>query len=788
MYGLNNDTTLKKSIVIFLCFFSVAVSAQNYTISGFIKDAENGENLIGATILDKVSGKGTISNAFGFFSLTLLADTVDLTIAFVGFTAGNQKFFLNENKSLNIDLNPGGLLEEVVITGEESIEMVPQMSTVQLGVEQIKAIPALLGESDVLKTIQLLPGVQSGTEGTSGIYVRGGGPDQNLILLDGVPVYNASHLFGFFSVFNPEAINNVSLIKGGFPARYGGRLSSVIDISMKEGNNQEFKGHASIGLISSKLTLEGPIRNENTSFIISGRRTYIDLLARPIIKAETQGDGVFGYYFHDMNAKINHRFSDKDRVYLSFYGGKDDAYAREEYEYFEANTEYEEENEFGLDWGNLISAFRWNHLFTPQLFMNLTATYSRYQFGIFGGVESISRGIDGRETIRESIEYTSGIQDYAVKLDFDYLPTPDHNIKLGVNSIRHEFNPGVFAFVSNQVSDTTIGVTSATSWEFSSYVEDDFAIGKNLRFNLGLHGSYFLVENKDYYALQPRLSGRLFIPGWFTIKASYAEMAQFIHLLTNGGIGLPTDLWVPSTNNIKPQFSEQIAFGMAKDLGNYQISVESYYKWMRNLIEYEDGASYLNATDSWEDKVVSGDGTSYGIEFLLEKKVGRLNGWIGYTWSKTFREFEDLNFGEPYPYKFDRRHDASVVAIYQLSDGISISGTWVYGTGNAISLPSTQYAYLPERPSLNAPYGYNLEYYDERNNFRMRSYHRLDLSLAFSKLKKRGTRTWSMGAYNVYNRRNPFFIDINVDRRGNRKFVQYSLFPILPFIKYSFEF
>ncbi len=763
--------------------------AQSYTINGYVKDAENGEALIGATIYDQVSKKGTITNTYGFFSLTLPSDSVNLVVTFVGYPPQTFRFLNEKNVTLDVNLNPGDMLEEVVVTAEESIEQTPQMSTIDIGVEKIKAIPSLLGEADVLKSIQLLPGIQSGTEGSSGIYVRGGGPDQNLILLDGVPVYNASHLFGFFSVFNPDAINRVTVTKGGFPARYGGRLSSVIDISMKEGNNQKIQGQGSIGLISSKFTIEGPIKNEKTSFIVSGRRTYIDFLTRPIIQAASQGDAIFGYYFYDLNTKINHRFSDRDRLYLSFYGGQDKAYARNKYDYFQDDLEYENEDEFGLDWGNIITAIRWNHLFTPKLFGNLTATYSKYQFGIFEKFESSIKGVGVNERSKEQIEYYSGIHDYAVKLDFDYLPVPSHTIKVGVSTIRHEFNPGVLAFDSSFENDTTIGVTESVSIESSAYVEDDFSIGNMLRFNFGLHGSVFWAENEQYQSLQPRLAGRLLLPGLFSIKASYSEMVQFIHLLTNGGIGLPTDLWVPATDRIRPQSSKQIAFGLAKNIGVYEVSVESYYKTMSNLIEYRDGSSYFNSTDNWEEKVVSGDGTSYGVELFIQKKTGRFNGWLGYTWSKTTRQFEELNFGEPYPYKFDRRHDVSIVGIYQTGSLSNVSATWVYGTGNAISMPTSKYNPIDEYPAPGRIYvGNEVEFYETRNNYRMRSYHRLDISYSKSKEKKRGTRTWTFGAYNVYNRKNPFFVDLSYDNQGNKKFIQYSLFPIIPFVKWDFKF
>lgn len=774
-----------RTLIIVLFLWPTFLCAQKFTISGYVRDAETGENLIGATIYDLKSQSGTVTNIYGFFSLTLPSDSVVLKSSFVGYQIKEHSMFLNANQILDFSLESGELLDAVVVTAEEAIELLPQMSTVTVPMEQLQKVPVLLGETDILKTIQLLPGIQGGNEGTSGVYVRGGGPDQNLILIDGVPVYNANHLFGFFSVFNADAINNVSVVKGGFPARYGGRLSSVIDISMKEGNNKKISGKGSIGLISSKFTIEGPIKNENTSFILSARRTYIDLLTRPIVKASTDGDVVAGYFFEDFNAKINHRFSRKDRLYLSFYGGKDKFYFRDKYASIEVNGEpiEESEDEGGLKWGNLISAVRWNHLYSPKLFSNVTATFSRYRFDVFSNFKQTTVG---EPTEEERIRYLSGIEDMALKVDFDYLPSTNHNIKFGTSIINHAFRPGVFSYKSEVEADTTFGARTIRANELSAYIEDDFQVGKKLRFNAGLHSSMFLVRGETFLSLQPRISARYLMGQNISLKASYAEMRQFIHLLSNSGVGLPTDLWVPATDLVKPQESRQVAIGVAKSIKGFEISFESYYKEMDNLIEYLDGASFFNTDDDWEDKVAAGSGTSYGAEFLIQKKTGKLTGWVGYTWSKTTRQFDDLNFGEEYPYKYDRRHDLSVVSVYQINDRISISGTWVYGTGNAISLPESQFQNF--NPTFNSFFASGLEYYDSRNNYRMRDYHRLDLGVSMSKEKKRGVRTWSFGAYNLYSRRNPFYIDIRSTNTGSREFVQTSLFPIIPYLTYSFEF
>ncbi len=778
---------MKRFMAILFYCSCLGVHAQTYTISGYIQDESTGENLIGATVYEPNLNLGTTTNLYGFYSVTLPAGPVKLTVSYVGYEPMVLEVDLNQNLTHHFKMSADFLLEEVVVTADQELAQQNQMSAVDISVKQIKELPAFLGEVDILKTIQLLPGIQSGNEGSSGLYVRGGGPDQNLILLDGVPVYNASHLFGFFSVFNADAINNVNVVKGGFPARYGGRLSSVIDISMKEGNNQKFQGEGSVGLISSKLTLEGPIVSEKTSFIISGRRTYIDLITRPIIQASTPGDEVFGYYFYDLNAKVNHRFSDKDRLYISSYLGEDQFYARIDDEWYNNNDEYSYKEEAGLEWGNATTAIRWNHVFGPKLFGNLTATFSDFQFDIFSKFEDEYPDGEGGKTIdKQSIKYFSGIQDFTLKTDFDYDPAPNHKVKTGINATLHNFKPGALSLKESFSSDTVLGSNNKKALEYFAYVEDDIKLSEKLKTNIGLHYSGFHVDGKLYQSIQPRLSARYLLSNTLSLKGSVVKMTQFIHLLTNAGIGLPTDLWVPTTDVVKPQQAWQAALGVAKNLNKgFELSAEVYWKEMRNLIEYKEGATYLNTNDGWEDKIVFGDGNSYGFELFFNKKVGKLTGWVGYTWSKTFRSFEAFNEGEPYPYKFDRRHDLSVTAAYRVNKSFSISGAWVYGTGNAVSLPEGRYK---QHRSDYYYWSRDVERYNGRNGFRMRAYHRLDLSISRTKKKKWGERTWSVGTYNTYSRANPFYVDVTHTRSGEKKFVQYSLFPIIPFVRYSFKF
>lgn len=789
-----------KSIILFCFFYGICVIslAQKVTVSGTVKDAENGETLIGVNVFDKKNQKGAVTNNYGFFSYSLFEKEVDLVFSYVGYEPVLISLSLERDTLLNVELRPAGFLNEVVIEGqrEDPIQEGTQMGTVNVPLRDIKNLPALMGEVDIFKVIQLLPGVQSGSEGASGLYVRGGSPDQNLVLLDGVPVYNATHLFGFFSVFNADAINNVELIKGGFPARYGGRLSSVIDISMKEGNMKEFQGEGSIGLIASKLTLEGPIVKDKTSFLLSARRTYLDLIARPIIRSSTGGQEDVGYYFYDVNAKINHIFDQKNRLYVSYYGGNDVAYSsyKSSYERWDNEGTVQSHEEAGLGWGNNIAAVRWNHIFNQRLFANFTGTFTKYRFKLFSEYEDIFTENQGGNVTRDFFvaNYSSGIRDFAFKADFDFIPNPQHYFRWGGMLIDHKFTPGVFVARENERPETREGAIPSDSRELSMYIEDDFNVGDRWKFNIGAHFSGFFADTKTYTSFQPRIAMRYLIDPTSSLKLSYVQMAQFVHLLTNAGLGLPTDLWVPSTDKIGPQESWQVAAGYFKNLGyGLEFSAEAYYKDMQGVIEYQDGASFLNTSEDWQEKVTSGEGRSYGLEMLLHKKTGRTTGWIGYTLSKTERRFEEINFGEWFPFRYDRRHDISLTAVHKLSERIDISGTWVFGSGNFITVPTQRYQHsFSVINDTNTSYGgLYLEHFDSRNNFQMRNYHRMDVGINFNKPKKWGERTWNISIYNLYSRLNPFYMDIsyNYDLQRNQ-LRQFSLFPITPSVSYRFSF
>ncbi len=784
---------------ILFSFFSMGIMGQQYTLSGYVQDQTSGEKLIAATVYDFKSGKGTSANEYGFYSLTIPAGVVNLQISYVGYTSHRDTFKLGANLSMNIYLEPSLMLDEVVVTTNRPQDIVEdaQMSAIHISIKDIKSIPMFMGEADVIKTIQLMPGVQSGTEGTSGIYVRGGGPDQNLFLLDGVPIYNANHLFGFFSVFNPDAISSITLTKGGFPAHYGGRLSSVVDIRLKEGNMKEFKGAGSVGLIASKITLEGPIIKDKTSFIVSARRTYLDVLARPIIKAVNKSNGVeglSGYYFYDVNAKINHKFSERDRIYLSMYHGRDRLFINEEEKWISDDSSYQRKSESGLFWGNLTTALRWNHLYGNKLFSNVSLIYSNYKFNTFDDTQTL---VNGKYDVGYSYNYSSGIEDWGGMVDFDYRPSSSHAIRFGGKYLYHTFSPGIETLESTD--DTLSAEFNADpiyAHEYYLYAEDNFQLGSRIRANVGLHYSGFFVKNEFYHSLQPRFTGRILITPNLSLKAAFSRMDQYIHLLTNSTIGLPTDIWVPATDRTGPQSSYQYATGLAynhKD--SWSFTVEGFYKTMNGLIDYSEGSSFFEYGVDWEDKIErEGKGISYGLEILARKDVGKLRGWLGYTLSKVEVQFDNLNNGNPFPYTYDRRYDISLVLMYRASKKTDISAIWVYGTGKARTLAVSRYApnnYNFDDGSIS-PYSYyyhrEIEYYKGKNAFREPAYHRLDLGINRHKEKKWGTQTWSFGVYNAYNRQNPFYLFFGYDNYGNRALKQFSIFMFIPSISYSFEF
>lgn len=803
---------LRILLVSFTILLSLSLSAQSkFTISGTVREAATGESAIGALVSCAQLQKGTTSNVYGFYSLTLPQGKYTIEFRAIGFATQAFEVDLTKDLALDVELAEQGLEQkEVVIEADKSRNTEStDIGKIALEVDQIKKLPVLLGEIDILKTISLLPGVQSAGEGNAGFYVRGGGADQNLILLDNATVYNASHLFGFFSVFNADAVKNLDLTKGGVPANYGTRLSSVLDINLKEGNYREWKATGGIGTIASRLTLEGPIKKDKASFIISARRTYIDVLLKPFINPESNFSGS-GYYFYDLNAKVNYKITKKDQLFLSGYFGRD------VFGFKSASAGFSTR----IPWGNSTGTLRWNRVMSDKLFMNAIATFTDYQFSFEGGQDDFS------------FKLNSGIRDLGLKVQWNYFPSLRHSMKWGFETVHHTFTPNN---ASARSGDTEFNLGSnmkMRSYESAAYFLDEFDVTEMLRVNAGVRVSHFIhvgpfdryVYNqnlpygglnaptivryekgekvKDYFGFEPRLSLRYTLNKTSSLKAGYMRNLQYVHLTSFSPTSLPTDVWLPSSDVLRPQLGTQYSIGYFKNLKNdtYETSVEVYYKDMRNLNEYKEGADPQNTVnDNIDNMLVFGRGYSYGAEFFLKKRTGDFNGWVGYTWAKTMRVFESINNGDPFPSRWDRRHDVSVVMSYKASERVDLGFVFVYGTGNAITLPEQRYFIE----------GRLVDIYGARNSFRMAPYHRADISCTVYpkdredarstvngeslKNKRKFKSHWNFSVYNLYNRRNPYFIYFGNSGNLNQgqlqvKAYQVSLFPILPSVTWNFEF
>jgi len=746
--------------------------AQKSTINGYVRDKSTGESLAGASILVDKTTTGAITNAYGYFSLTIGSDSCNLKVQYLGYRTIEQKVSGNQNRQLLFELEPEGTnLEEIVVTDNRLESMInqTQMSVNSLQMQQVKQVPVIFGEVDLIKVLQLMPGVLANSEGNAGFYVRGGSSDQNLILLDEAVVYNASHLFGFFSVFNSDAVKGVDLYKGGFPAKFGGRLSSVLDVKMKEGNQKKFSGSGGIGLIASRLTLEGPINKGKGSYIISGRRTYLDVFTRMLNKANVKNESwnrIPDYYFYDFNLKANYSVTEKDHIFLSGYFGKD------KFGFDDGLFN------FSFDWGNKTGTLRWNHIFNNKLFLNTTAIYSDYTYEINNRLNEFK------------INLSSQVKDLNFKMDFDYFYNDKHTIKFGFQSVYHTLRPGGFNGGSDDGTFSFKQQISLFGTEWGAYVQDDWEINSRLKANYGFRVSAYSQKDTLYAGPEPRLNLRYKVNETIALKASYTRMFQYLHLVSNSSISLPTDIWFPSTKRLKPQKGDQISAGAVKVFKkqNVSITTEFYYKWLKNQVEYREGTQVF-FNPELEKEFVFGKGWSYGGEFLIEKQEGKLTGWISYTLSWSKRQFEDLNFGKPYFAKFDRRHNLNLVGIYSVSKRISLSGTFVLNSGNPYSLPVGRYTIFdPATQNFTV-----VPVFPERNSLRMPLYHRLDLGLIWKFKPKWGESDLTFSVYNALNRRNPYLIyfeQIN-DSNGNpTKFEarQISLFPIIPAITFNFKF
>jgi hypothetical protein len=803
------------NIAFFFLIVTFQLNAQEIRISGHINDSSSGEPLIGANVANKVSNTGVATNNYGFFTLPVKTkNDMSLEFSYIGYEAVKISIdVILADTIINVGLTPGVELDEVVVTaGSTRIASIEQMSLMHVQISDFKLLPSL-GESDAIKSLQLLPGVSTGGEGQSGLNIRGGSFDQTLFLLDGVPLYHVNHLGNYLSVFETEALKDIKLYKGAFPARYGGRLSSVIDIRTKEGNKYSTKGNFSLGLLSSSILLEGPIVKGKSSYIISFRRFWPDLLTVPIGKLVWDNGIALGYNFYDNIVKYNHEFSNKDKIFLSYYGGRD-AY-RTVFKEKQATSVMTTADR--IKWGNQLVSAKWTHIFGPALFSEFTAGFTNYR-------NSHIVSYDYNETTSNLTElsYTeqlSSINDLSLNTGFEYSPIETLGFKFGGGMVYHLFTPGqttyITDFIDTERSEETFGNDRHNTVENFLYSEVEYSPSDYLDFNIGMRWTGYGTGTNYYQSFEPRLAATFNVKNLLDVSASYSTMQQYIHLLTSSGTGMTSDLWLPSTSGVPPEKSEQFALGISKTIGQtgLSVSIEGYTKKMSGLVSFKEGASFFAGTESWEDKLeIGGEGRSKGIEFLVQKSTGKTTGWISYTLSKTTRQFENINNGREYPFSYDKPHDLAIVLKRQLTDNIDFSASWVYSTGLPVTIALSKYKTVTTTDQANANYPEMFlslnDYaylYGNKNSFRMRDYHRLDVGFNFSKEKKHGTRVWSVNIYNVYNRKNAIYYYFGntyetvkgIDEYGNHysyieetgyRLKQMSYFPLMPSFTYSYRF
>jgi len=771
-------------VTFLFCFYpaKAEVLKGDYTISGYISDSSNGEELIGATVYVQELRKGVASNVYGYYALSLPPGKYTLVFSFVGYASVEKKVNVSENRTVSVELSEEtALIEEVIISSERPNANVTkaEMSVSRLDIKTIQRMPALMGEVDVIKSIQLLPGVQSTSEGTSGFSVRGGAMDHNLILLDEATVYNASHLMGFFSVFNNDAIKDVKLYKGDIPASSGGRLASLLDVRMKDGNSKEFVATGGIGTISSRLTLEGPIMSENTTFVVSGRRTYADLFL-PFAADESVRDNQL--FFYDLNLKINHKLNDDNRFYLSGYFGRDIF-----------------KNEFAkFGFGNQTLTFRWNHLFSPKLFLNTSVIFSSYDYYL---------GTSENEP--SSFVWNSNMEDYSGKFDFTYFLNSSNTVRFGLQSTYHVISPGVAKGVGSEAILDDIIMPNSYSLEHGAYLQNEQVLGNNLTLKYGLRlsalqnigkakvfsyddeyevGGFINYKKGElfntYANLEPRFGFVYTLNQRQSVKGSYSRTVQYIQLASNSEAGTPLDIWFAASPNVKPQLSDQWALGYFRNFfdNKLETSVEVYYKNMRNVVDFKEFANML-LNEQLEGELRIGTAQSYGVELLAQFGNSKVNGWVSYTYSRAFRTIDDINNGNPYPAPYDKPHDISVVFNYEVSPKLTLSANWVYATGIPATFPAGRYEIL----------GTIIPLYTERNAYRYPDYHRLDLALSYrprAKSNRKWQGEWNLSVYNAYNRKNAWTINFVQD--SNNPSITYAektyLFSIVPAITYNFKF
>jgi len=767
-------------LIPFLFYFAPASAQQRFTISGIVKDASTGETLIGATVIiqNEANRSGAGTNAYGFYSLTNAAGEYELKVSYSGYQSSTRKIKLQAAMVVNVELSSAADLQEVEIKASdrknENVKS-PQMGLDKINMQDLDNVPVLFGEKDVLKVIQLLPGVKSGGEGNTGFFVRGGASDQNLILLDEATVYNSSHLLGFFSTFNADAIKDVSLYKGGMPSQYGGRLSSVLDVKMQDGNNREFGVEGGIGLIASRIKVEGPIVKDKSSFMLSARRTYIDFLLKASPDSSIKGNTL---NFYDINAKVNYKFNDKNTIFLSGYFGQDNIGIKDL---------------FVNDWGNTTATIRFNHVFNSRLFSNTSLIYNKYNYAV--------ELLDGDNAAR----VTSLIRDFNFKEDLQYFSNK-HTLRFGGQATHHRIAPSDITTTGSS-SINPLSIENRYGLELAAYVSDEWAVTDKLNVLYGVRLSSFSLLGpgtinaynnqgditstvgydsgdivKTYIYPEPRVSVSYSLTEENSVKASYNRNTQNIHILTNANASSPTDQYIMSSNNIKPELADQVALGYFKNAkdNTYEFSAEVYYKWLQNQIDYKDGAQLIANADV-ESQLLYGIGRAYGLELYAKKTKGKLTGWVSYTLAKTERQFDGINNGNYFNAKQDRTHDLSLVGMYNISTRWTFSANYIYSTGNAVTYPAGKY-------NIG---GLTTYYYTERNANRMPYTSRLDLSATLKSKETKGYRSsWSFGVYNALNRKNPYAVQFRdkQDDPSRTEAVQISLFGIIPSVTYNFKF
>ena len=778
-------------IFVNLIFFNLiglneAFSQQNITVSGYVSDTSSGERLSGAAVYVSETGKGTTTNEYGFFSLTLPLAQTKIVFRFVGYEPFVFDVKVPKDTVLNVQLQTNNNIQEVKIKANphENFLRSPSFGMHRLSAKQVDQIPAVLGEPDLLKAIQLLPGVSFSTEGSTGFSVRGGSPDQTLIQLDGVPVYNVNHLWGFMSAFNNDAISETQLFKGSLPAHFGGRLGSVLDVRMKEGNMKKRTGTFSISLISGRYTLEGPIVKDKVSFMVSGRTTWANQLLSAFQRLESQnseGNQLLTYGFWDINAKTNWIINRNNRIYLSFYTGRD-AFVNED-----GSSRFQDYTKFSYNWQNLTSVLRWNRIFSPVLFANFSLYNSRFRQEYLNKFDK-----NGNEKYKGY----NNLNDWSVKGDFDWLPKTGARFKFGFQLSNQKFSPEIISYKSDSTSFELNNDIFTRNIITEVYFESEMDILNNIKGNFGLRGGNLATQNNNYLSLRPRIALSYLFSEQVSMKISWSRMKQYLHQLQNTTLGIPTELWVSSTDKIKPGTSDLFSTGLFwKPTGKYNFSAETFYTSLKNVIRYKDGTTALKEQgDSWEDYVVRGKGESYGLELMAEKTTGNLTGWIAYTLSKSTRQFDEINFGRTFPYAYDRRHQLNINANWFLGQKIkkgttvkkNLSGTFNFASGKYITLAEQEYKAIPlplmEGSRYNAGWFATRSLINSVNNYQMPDFHNLNLSYRIERKSADKTIIWNFSVYNIYNRLNPWYYY----KKGNQM-KQITLFPVIPSISFTYK-